>query len=459
MRAGPGVTVGARRATAAQASLTELGGRPVSTFRLDGGKHRGAIGRAEGDVLARAVRLAIELRIPVVGVVSTSGADVEEGVAALHAWGGVARVLTEASGVVPTVLIVVGPAVSGPALLLGIADVVILTTDAFAYVSTPATITAFTGVPISRDALGGAPAHERRSGVASLVADSEADAMELARDVLHYLPANHLEDPPRRLVADPVDRPCDVAARVVPDRPNAAYDVRLVIHDVLDDGSFLEIRSRHAANLVTGLGRLDGRVVGVIANQPTVRAGTIDVEASEKGARFVQWCDAFNIPLLTMVDTPGFEPGRDLEWRGMIRHGAELVHAYAAATVPRLSMVLRKAYGGAYIVMDSKKLGSDWCGAWPASEIAALGARGAVEILHRRQLTAIDDLDARAAALARLEAEYGDELLNPYRAAERGLIDAIITPAETRRTLAGALEHLITKRERGAFRRHANTPL
>jgi acetyl-CoA carboxylase carboxyltransferase component len=221
----------------------------------------------------------------------------------------------------------------------------------------------------------------------------------------------------------------------------------------------VELRPAHAANVVTGLGRLDGRTVGLVANQPAVRAGTIDIEASEKGARFVQWCDAFNIPLVTLVDTPGFEPGRDLEWRGMIRHGAELVHAYAASTVPRLSVVIRKAYGGAYIVMDSKTLGSDWCGAWPASEIAVLGARGAVEILHRRNLAAIDDLDARASVLAALEAEYAGALLNPYRAAEHGLVDEIISPHETRAALAHALDQLVTKREPAGVRRHANTPL
>jgi acetyl-CoA carboxylase carboxyltransferase component len=459
LRTGPDVAVGTRRATAADASLTELDGRPVSTFRLDGGLHRGAIGPPEGDVVARAVQMAIELQIPVVGVIATSGADVVEGVAALHAWGGIARALTSASGVVPTVLVVVGPAVSGPALLLGIVDVVIMTVDAFAYVSTPDTVTAFTGVPISRDALGGAPTHDRRSGVASMVAEDETRAMEMARAVLEYLPSNHLETPPHLPTGDPVDRPSDQAARAVPDRPNAAYDVRIVISDVLDAESFLELRPNHASNLVTALGRLNGHVVGVIANQPAVRAGTIDVEASEKGARFVQWCDAFNIPLVTVVDTPGFEPGRDLEWRGMIRHGAELVHAYAAASVPRLSIVIRKAYGGAYIVMDSKTLGSDWCAAWPASEIAVLGARGAVEILHRRRLAAIEDAEERAGALAALEAEYAGELLNPYRAAERGLVDTIIAPAETRHSLARALDQLETKREYTAFRRHANSPL
>jgi acetyl-CoA carboxylase carboxyltransferase component len=234
--------------------------------------------------------------------------------------------------------------------------------------------------------------------------------------------------------------------------------VRIVLDDVFDEDSFLEIRAAHAANLVTGLARLDGRPVGVIANQPHQRAGTIDIEASEKAARFVQWCDCFNLPLLTFVDTPGFEPGKDLEWRGMIRHGAELVFAYTAATVPRLCVVLRKAYGGAYIVMDSKGLGNDWCGAWPTAEIAVMGAPGAVQILHGRRLNELGD-DERAPEQQMLEQEYEERFANPYVAAERGYVDDVIAASETRRLLSAALDRLATKREGSPTRRHSNTPL
>ncbi|MGQ0804565.1 MAG: acyl-CoA carboxylase subunit beta [Actinomycetota bacterium] len=453
--------LGAQRSAAVTAALDELEGRTVSWFRLEGGKHRGAIGVPEGEAMERAVRAGIELGVPVIGVVATSGADVGEGVAALHAWGRVARALTDASGVVPTLLAVVGPCVSGPALLLGLVDQVVMTDDAFAYVSGPDTVAAFTGVPTTRSELGGAAVHDARSGVAALVVHDEDEARLALSHLLEYLPANNLEDPPRTATLDPIDRDCTAAAEAVPARASTAYDVRAVVTDVLDHESFLELRPRYAANMVTGLARLDGRPVGVIANQPAHRAGTLDIEASRKAARFVQWCDAFNLPLVTFVDTPGFEPGRDLEWRGMIRHGAELVHAYGAATVPRLGVVLRKAYGGAYIVMDSRDLGNDWCVAWPGAEIAVMGATGAVQILHGRRLAAIADENERAAEQAALVEEYDAQFSNPFVAAERGYIDDVIAPADTRRALGAALGRLATKRESVPLRpgRHSNTPL
>jgi len=451
----------AQRSAAVTAALGELDGRTVSWFRLEGGKHRGAIGVAEGDALERAVRMGIELGVPVVGVVSTSGADVGEGVASLHAWGRVARALTDASGVVPTLLAAVGPCVSGPALLLGLVDHVVMTNDAFAYVSGPDTVTAFTGVTTTRETLGGAAVHASRSGVAALIVDDEDDARHALADLLAYLPPNNVDDPPRCATADPVDRDCAAAVAAVPGRASSPYDVRVVVEDVLDAGSFLELRPTYGTNMVTGLGRLDGRPLGVVANQPAQRAGTLDIEASRKAARFVQWCDAFNLPIVTFVDTPGFEPGRDLEWRGMIRHGAELVHAYAAATVPRLGVVLRKAYGGAYIVMDSKTLGNDWCIAWPGAEIAVMGAAPAVRVLHRRRLDAVTDPDDRRAEQAALEEEYSALVLNPFAAAERGYIDDVVAAADTRRALAAAAGRLATKREALPLRpgRHSNTPL
>ena len=438
--------------------MSEIDGRSISTFRIAGGKHVGAIGPPEGATLERATRLAVELGVPLVGTIASSGADVTEGIASLHAWGKVAKALADASGVVPTILVVIGPCVSGPALLMGIADIVVMTRDAFAYVSGPDTVRAFTGIGLDNMALGGATMHGRRSGAATFVVDDEDAAREVVASVLEYLPANHLDDPPRYDTKDPVERVCTRAAEAVPARASASYDVRTVIEDVLDAGTFLELRAEHAANLVTGLGRLDGRPVGIVANQPNQRAGTIDIEASEKAARFVQWCDCFNLPLLTFVDTPGFEPGKDLEWRGMIRHGAELVYAYAAATVPRLSIVLRKAYGGAYIVMDSKGLGNDWCVAWATAEIAVMGASGAVQILHGRRLATLDDEDRAREQLA-LEQEHEDRFANPYVAAERGFVDEVIAATETRLVLAHALEHLATKREPMSSRRHGNTPL
>jgi acetyl-CoA carboxylase carboxyltransferase component len=455
----PAAPVMTQRSDAVTAAVSDLHGRTVSWFRLDGGKHRGAIGVAEGEALERAVRLGIELGVPVVGAVATSGADVGEGVESLHAAGRVVRALSEASGVVPTLLAVVGPCVSGPALALGLVDQVVMTTDAFAYVTGPDTVTSFTGVPMSPMELGGAAVHDLRSGVAALVVDDDADALAALATILDYLPDHHLDDPPRFAEPDPVDRECTVAGAVVPAASNASYDVRDVISDVVDAGSFLELRARHAPNLVTALARLGGRSIGVLANQPSQRAGTLDIDASRKGARFVQWCDAFNVPLLTFVDTPGFEPGTDLEWRGMIRHGAQLVHAYAAATVPRLCVALRKAYGGAYIVMDSKPLGNDWYCAWPGAEIAVMGAAGAVQILYGKRLVANGDEQARRAEQIEREREYDDRFLSPFPAAERGYVDEVIAPGDTRRALAAALERLSTKREDHSPRRHSNTPL
>jgi len=456
---GPTPLAGHRSSTAVARLVEAPDGRVVSTFRIEGGKHVGAIGPPEGQVIERAIRHAIDFGIPVIGHIASSGADVVEGIPSLHAWGLVAKALADASGVVPTLLAVVGPCVSGPALLMGVADIAVMTEDAFAYVTGPETVRAFTGIDVDHRGLGGASAHDRRSGVSTLIAPDEDHAAEALWSILEYLPANHLEDPPVWACDDPVDRDCVRAAAAVPARPNASYDVRHVIDDVLDEHSRFELRANHAPNIVTALGRLEGHTVGIIANQPQQRAGTLDIEASEKAARFVQWCDAFNIPLLTFVDTPGFEPGKDLEWRGMIRHGAELVYAYGNATVPRLCVVLRKAYGGAYIVMDSKGLGNDWCGAWPTAEIAVMGAPGAVQILYGRTLRGIgDDEDRRREQLA-LEQEYETRFSNPYVAAERGYVDDVIAASDTRRILASTLARLRTKREERPARKHGNSPL
>src|SRR5687768_6877857 len=426
-----GLPVAGGASAAATATLRRLEGRDIAFFRLDGGKHRGAIGPPEGVAIERLVTPAIELGLPIVGVLSTSGADIHEGVASLHAWGRVARQVSRASGVVPIVFAVVGPCTSGPALMLGLADHVVMTADAFAYVSGPEAVAEFTGIAVDRAGLGGAPIHDSRTGVASLVAADEDDALLAVADLLSYLPPNHLQDAPVSALAsdDPLDRPCRRAAGTVPDVARASYDVRTVLADVLDEGSLLEVRARYASNMVTAYGRLGGRPVGIIANQPQVRAGTLDIEASRKAARFVQHCDAFNLAVLTFVDTPGFEPGKDLEWRGMIRHGAELVHAYAAATVPRICLVLRKAYGGAYIVMDSRELGNDACFAWPRAEIAVMGASGAVAILNRREIDAAPDPEAER---RRLVDSYRLNYCTPRIAAERGYVDAVIQPETTR---------------------------
>ena len=452
--------VAARRGGAATAALTEIDGRRVAWFRLAGGRHRGAIGPTEGQVIERVVRLALDAGVPIVGEIATSGADVSEGLASLVAWGRVAKALADASGTLPILLSVTGPCVGGPALLLGLADHVVMTSEAYAYVNGPRAAASFTGVTTSHTDLGGAEVHGSRSGVASMVVLDEAEAAGAIADLLSYLPSNHLDEPPFWPTDDPLDRPSTVAAGVVPERPTASYDARAVIGDVCDAGTFLEVRAALATNVVTGYARLGGMPVGVIANQPKSQAGTLDIEASRKAAKFVQCCDAFGLPLLTFVDCGGFRPGRDLEWRGMIRHGAELVHAYANATVPRLCVVLRKAYGGAYIAMDSRGLGNDLCLAWPKSEIAVMGAPGAVAVLQRKKLGAIADPGERSLAQAELEADYTERVCSPVVAAERGYVDDVIDPHDTRRLLTAGLVALRTKRATPPSRaKHSNTPL
>ena len=378
--------------------------------------------------------------------------------AALHGWGRLARELVAVSGVVPTVLAVTGACVSGPALALGCFDQVVMTDDAFAFVTGPESVGDFTGESVSRAELGGSAVHDRRSGVAALVVRDEEMARDALAAILSYLPDHHLADPPRSARTDDSHRLCNVAAATIPAAASASYDVRVVIDDIVDADSRLELRAAYAPNVVTALAALDGRPIGVIANQPAHRAGTIDIEASRKAARFIAWCDTFNLPIVTFVDTPGFEPGRDLEWRGMIRHGAELVHAYAAATVPRLCVVMRKAYGGAYIVMDSRGIGNDLTVAWPEARIAVVGGPPAVQILHGKKLRGMEP-DARAVTERELVEAYETEFDNPYRAAERGLVDAVIAPEQTRSVLCDALEVLATKRDRQPARRHSNTPL
>jgi acetyl-CoA carboxylase carboxyltransferase component len=416
----------------------------------DPSRRRGALTEDDGPTLAAAAGLALASHIPLVAVLSTSGASVGDGVAALHSWGTAARALSACSGVVPTVVVVAGPALSGPALLLGLADLAVMTTDSFAFVSGPSMVAQFTGVQVTLTSLGGTEVHSRSTGLAALEAEDADRALDLVGEVLSYLPSSTDEDPPLLPSADPPDRPTPELRDLLPTSERGSYDVRQVIAALADAGELLELRPRWAPQLVTALARIAGRPVGVVANQPQTLAGTLDIAASQKGARFVAWCDTFNLPLVTLVDTPGFLPGKDLEWRGMIRHGAQLAFAYARATVPRVSVVLRKAYGGAYIVMDSRGMGSDLCLAWPSAEVAVMGAKGAAQVLYRRH-------DAKTRA--RREEEYREAFLTPWVAADRGLVDAVIDPLETRSAVAAGLASLSSKREQLRPRKHDNGPL
>ena len=422
----------------------ETGGETTSGF------HGVPLSSAIAATVEEAATTALRERLPLVLVLASSGSDIVEGIAALDGWGRLARALVSLSGVVPTLLVVDGPAVSGPALLLGVADLVVMTAASYAFVNGPVMVADFTGVHISADELGGAGELARHTGVPSVVVASRGAAVDAVAELLAYLPDNVDEEPVRWPSDDPPDRSCPEAGDLIPPISTGSYDVRHVAAAIVDADSLFEVRDRWAPNVVTAFATLHGRPLGIVANQPLALAGTLDIPASQKAARFVALCDAYNLPILTLVDTPGFYPGKDLEWRGMIRHGAQLVFAYARATVPRLCVILRKSYGGAYIVMDSKRMGNDLCVAWPWAELAVMGAGQAAAILQRRATP-----EERAA----FEADYAERLLNPYVAAERGLIDAVIDPADTRRQLCGALETLAVKRERLAPRKHGNEPL
>jgi acetyl-CoA carboxylase carboxyltransferase component len=436
--------------TTAGIERLELTGRRAVVVRTDPSHRLGALAAADSATLATGATVALDQRLPLVVVLSSAGADITEGPASLHGWGQAAGAVARCSGVVPVVAVVSGMAVSGPALLLGMTDAVVMTDDAVAYVSGPAAVASLTGLHLSAEALGGVGVHARTTGVAARTAPDLDGALEEVAALLDHLP-DHADELPERWPTDePADRPAPELRDLLPAASTGSYDVREVVRAIADDGDLLELRAGWAPQLVTALTRIDGRPVGVVANQPQSMAGTLDISAAQKGARFVAFCDAFNLALLTMVDTPGFMPGKDLEWRGMIRHGAQLVEAYAEATVPRVCLVLRKAFGGAYIVMDSKGMGNDVCLAWPSAQIAVMGAQGAVQILHRR--ASPEEQAARVGA-------YEEAYLNPYVAAERGFVDRVIDPADTRAEVVAALRLLDSKIERIPARKHALGPL
>jgi acetyl-CoA carboxylase carboxyltransferase component len=405
---------------------------------------------ADGNLLAEGARQGLEQRIPLFITLSCMGPTVDEGLGTSNAWAKAAAILASASGVVPIFLGAAGPVTSGPSLLLGLADIVIFTEQAFAFVSGPMMIEEFTGVPVSSEDLGGAGSSSRTSGVAHMVVADVEGVIEAMRMLLDYLPDNVDQTTPRIFTTDPIDRPTPHAGVIVPDHRTGSYDVREVVREIADDGEFVELRAGFAPNMVVGFASFGGIAVGVVANQSQALAGAIDIPASHKGAQFVGMCDSLNVPLLTLVDTSGFLPGKDLEWRGMIRHGAQLAFSYARATVPRVGLILRKSYGGAYIVMDSRFMGNDVMLAWPTAEVAVMGAKGAVEILHR---------NASPDERQDLVADYENKYLSPYPAAERGAISAVIDPADTRRIVAQNLDLLASKREKHRFRRHDNMPL
>ncbi|MEU4542710.1 acyl-CoA carboxylase subunit beta [Nonomuraea dietziae] len=434
-------------------------GRPVAVFSQDFTVFGGSLGEVYGEKIVKVMDHALKVGCPIVGINDGGGARIQEGVVALGLFAEIFKRNVHASGVIPQISLVMGPCAGGAVYSPALTDFILMVQEkSHMFITGPDVIKTVTGEEVSFEELGGAHTHNSKSGVAHYEAADEADCLEFAKALLSYLPSNNLDEAPvyeadPELTVTDEDRELDT---LIPDSPNQPYEMRTVVEHVLDDGEFLEVHAQFAPNLVVGFGRVEGRSVGIVANQPMSFAGTLDIAASEKAARFVRTCDAFNIPVLTFVDVPGFLPGTDQEWNGIIRRGAKLLYAYAEATVPLVTVITRKAYGGAYDVMGSKHLGADINLAWPTAQIAVMGAQGAVNILYRRELAAADDPDAER---AKLVTEYEDTLANPFLAAERGYVDAVIRPSHTRVQIIRALRALRNKRASLPAKKHGNIPL
>jgi len=434
-----------------------IDGRRVCVYSQDFTVFGGSLGEAHAEKIHKVQDLALKTGVPLIGLTDGGGARIQEGVAALHGFGGIFFRNARMSGVVPQVSVVLGPSAGGAVYSPALTDFIFMVEGtSLMFITGPDVVRTVTGEDVSSEQLGGAVTHATRSGVSAFVASDERTCLEDVRYLLSYLPQNNLEEPPDRPSRDPVDRSIESLRSLVPDQPNQPYDMKELVAAVVDDGEYLEYFPNFAMNLACFFARIGGRVVGVVANQPQFLAGVLDIDASEKGGRFVRTCDAFNIPLVTFVDVPGFMPGTDQEYGGIIRHGAKLLYAYCEATVPRIQVIVRKAYGGAYLVMDSKSIGTDLSFAWPSGELAVMGPEGAVEIVERRRLAEAPDPERRRAELV---SEYTERFINPYVAAERGYVDDVIDPAETRRVLAHSLEMLASKREDLPKRKHGNIPL
>ncbi|WP_028925939.1 acyl-CoA carboxylase subunit beta [Pseudonocardia acaciae] len=442
-------------------------GRPVAVFSQDATVFGGSLGEVYGEKIVKVMDLAAKIGCPVIGINDGGGARIQEGVVALGLYGEIFMRNVRSSGVIPQISLVMGACAGGAVYSPAITDFTVMVDQTSnMFITGPDIIKTVTGEEVDFEELGGGRAHNTKSGVAHYLAEDETDALSYVKELLSFLPSNNLSEPPRFAPSEPVegsiaDSLSDTDLELdtlIPDSPNQPYDIHEVITRVVDDGEFLEVHALFAPNIVVGFGRVEGQSVGVVANQPTQYAGCLDIDASEKAARFVRTCDAFNIPILTFVDVPGFLPGTDQEWNGIIRRGAKLIYAYAEATVPKVTVITRKAYGGAYDVMGSKHLGADLNIAWPTAQIAVTGAQGAVSILYRKELRPLEG-DELAAKRAELQTEYEDTLCNPYIAADRGYIDAVIPPSHTRGHVGRALRTLATKREAAPARKHGNIPL
>ncbi|NJP04616.1 MAG: acyl-CoA carboxylase subunit beta [Chloroflexaceae bacterium] len=434
-----------------------IDGRPVCVFAQDFTIFGGSLGEVVAEKICKVQDLALRMGVPCIGINDSGGARIQEGVASLAGYGEIFYRNVLSSGVIPQFSVITGPCAGGAVYSPALTDFIFMVQGiGQMYITGPDVIKTVTGEEVGFDELGGAGIHNSRSGVAHFAAESEQACFDQIRTLLSFLPANNMEDPPYIPPDDDPQRTDDRLNTLVPDNPRRPYDINAVIESVVDDGFFFEIQSMWARNIVIGLARLDGHVVGVVANQPNYLAGTLDIDSSVKGARFIRFCDAFNIPIISFVDVPGFLPGTQQEYGGIIRHGAKLLYAYCEATVPKLTVITRKAYGGAYIVMSSKHLRSDFNFSWPTAEIAVMGVDAAVGIIFRREITEAADPATRRTELSE---EYQRRFSNPYVAAERGFVDTVIEPSQTRPELIRALRLSRTKRQSLPPRKHGNIPL
>jgi propionyl-CoA carboxylase beta chain len=432
-------------------------GRKVFVFSQDFTVFGGSLSEVFAEKICKVMDLAAKFGCPVIGINDSGGARIQEGVVSLAGYAEIFWRNVQCSGVIPQISLIMGPCAGGAVYSPAITDFVLMVEGtSYMFITGPDVVKTVTGEEVSFEELGGAATHASRSGVAHFISPDEEACLDDARYLLSFLPQNNLDPPPFTPPQDPVDREDPELDSIVPDDPARPYDIVQVIERVVDGGEFLQVHEHWAENIVVGFARLGGHAVGVIGNQPRALAGVLDIDSSVKGARFVRCCDAFNIPLVTFVDVPGFLPGTAQEWGGIIRHGAKLLYAYAEATVPKLAVITRKAYGGAYDVMSSKHIRADFNFAWPTAEVAVMGPEGAVNIVFRRELADADDADARRQELI---ADYKDRFANPYTAAERGYVDEVIEPRRTRPVLVDALETALTKREERPRRKHGNIPL
>jgi acetyl-CoA carboxylase carboxyltransferase component len=434
-----------------------IDGRKVFVFSQDFTVFGGALGEVFAEKIHKVMDLAESVGAPMIGLNDGAGARIQEGVVSLASYGGIFFRNVKASGVVPQISVVLGPCAGGAVYSPAMTDFIFMTKGtSHMFITGPDVVKTVTGEDVTQEELGGAMTHASKSGVATFVYDDEQACLQQVRYLMSFLPSNNLEDPPYFEPEDDPERRCEDIVDLIPDAPNKPYDMKKVIAEIVDDGDFLEVQPYWAMNIICGFGRINGHAVGIVGNQPQVLAGCLDIDASEKAGRFVRTCDAFNIPLVTFVDVPGFLPGTDQEYGGIIRHGAKLLYAYCESTVPRVQIITRKGYGGAYVVMNSKSIGADLAFAWPSGEIAVMGPQGAVNIIFRKEIEAATDTEARRGELI---AEYTERFANPYSAAERGYVDDVIDPRDTRRVLVRALEMLRSKKEKLPQRKHGNVPL